>query len=277
MDIDPERLDYIKRAVERIVAEGNYPAKVDGHHGPRRGPQGRRRRALHHPGRRRRRLAPRHRDPQEVRRRHQHRRHAQRLGHLPRPAHHPGDARHLPATWSATAPTPSCSTTPTRWPCSAGPCSARRSDQGDRPVPQRAGHGRDAGQLDRRARWTRSPTSARASTTRPGTSSTSGTARTPIPLLRKAVQAARDLQRGDRAQRDVPAPRLLRHRVQRAQLRVQLVVPQAPGPDREVLHARHRLEPRRVRLHPERLPASASTTWQGRDPEVAGRPRRRST
>ena len=28
MDINPERLDYIKRAVERIVAEGKYPAKV---------------------------------------------------------------------------------------------------------------------------------------------------------------------------------------------------------------------------------------------------------
>jgi len=28
MDIDPERLDYIKRAVDRIVAEGKYPAKV---------------------------------------------------------------------------------------------------------------------------------------------------------------------------------------------------------------------------------------------------------
>ena len=29
MDIDPERLDYIKRACERIVAEGQYPAKVE--------------------------------------------------------------------------------------------------------------------------------------------------------------------------------------------------------------------------------------------------------
>jgi alpha-galactosidase len=29
MDINPERLDYIKRAVDRIVAEGNYPAKVE--------------------------------------------------------------------------------------------------------------------------------------------------------------------------------------------------------------------------------------------------------
>ncbi|NLG50792.1 MAG: alpha-galactosidase [Chloroflexi bacterium] len=28
MDVDAERLDYIKRAVDRIVAEGNYPAKV---------------------------------------------------------------------------------------------------------------------------------------------------------------------------------------------------------------------------------------------------------
>ena len=35
MDIDPERLSYIKRAVERIVAEGHYPAQVRGHHGPR--------------------------------------------------------------------------------------------------------------------------------------------------------------------------------------------------------------------------------------------------
>ena len=29
MDIDAERLDYIKRAVDRIVTEGNYPAKVE--------------------------------------------------------------------------------------------------------------------------------------------------------------------------------------------------------------------------------------------------------
>jgi alpha-galactosidase len=29
MDVDPERLDYIQRAVSRIVAEGNYPATVE--------------------------------------------------------------------------------------------------------------------------------------------------------------------------------------------------------------------------------------------------------
>ena len=28
MDINPERLDYIKRAVDRIVEQGKYPAKV---------------------------------------------------------------------------------------------------------------------------------------------------------------------------------------------------------------------------------------------------------
>ena len=28
MDVDAEKLDYIKRAVERIVKEGGYPAKV---------------------------------------------------------------------------------------------------------------------------------------------------------------------------------------------------------------------------------------------------------
>ena len=38
----------------------------------------------------------------------------------------------------------------------------------------------------------------------------------------------------------------------RAQLGVQLVVPQAPGPDRKILHPRHRLEPRRVCLHRRR-------------------------
>ena len=51
--------------------------------------------------------------------------------------------------------------------------------QADRPLPQRAGHGDDAGRLDRRAVSRRSPTPAPASTTWPGTSSTSGMARTP--------------------------------------------------------------------------------------------------
>ncbi len=47
-----------------------------------------------------------------------------------------------------------------------------------------------------------------------------------------------NLQRGAGPQRDVPEPGLLRHRIERAQLRIQLVVPQAAGPDREVLHHR---------------------------------------
>ena len=48
-----------------------------------------------------------------------------------------------------------------------------------RPVPLRAGHGADARPVDRRAAATRSPTPAPASTTRPGIWITSGTARMP--------------------------------------------------------------------------------------------------
>ena len=75
----------------------------------------------------------------------------------------------------------------------------------------------------------------------------------------RRIEQARDLQRGAGAQRDVPAPRLLRHRVQRPQLRVQRLVPQAPGPDREVLHPRHRLEPRRA------TPTSSTSTCKRED------------
>ena len=46
------------------------------------------------------------------------------------------------------------------------------------------------------------------------------------PLIRRGDRSAGDLQRRAGAQRDVPPPGLLRHRVQRPQLRVQLVVPQ---------------------------------------------------
>ena len=60
--------------------------------------------------------------------------------------------------------------------------------QGDRPLPQRAGHGCPCSPSGSAPPTRRSPTSARGSTTRPGTSSTSGTARTPIPLLREAVK-----------------------------------------------------------------------------------------
>ena len=78
-----------------------------------------------------------------------------------------------------------------------------------------------------------------------------------IPLIRKAVgRQPQNLQRGAGPQRDVPAPGLLRHRIERAQLRIQLVVPQAAGPDPQVLHHRHGLESRPLRLHREVLPRS---------------------
>ena len=52
MDIDPERLEFAQQSVQRIVDLGNYPAKVEATHGPRRGAEGCRRRAGDDPGRR---------------------------------------------------------------------------------------------------------------------------------------------------------------------------------------------------------------------------------
>ena len=167
MDIDPERLDFAYRAVSRIVEMGNYPAKVDGDAEPGRGARRRGRGDGHHPGGQHRRLAARHPDPEGVRGGHQHRRHAQRLRHLPRPAHHPGDARHrprhgapLPGRDHAELHQPDGDALPGH--------AARDQDQADRPVPQRPGHRDDARPLDRARPSRRSPTPAPASTTWPG-------------------------------------------------------------------------------------------------------------
>ena len=131
--------------------------------------------------------------------------------------------------------------------------AARNQHPADRAVPQRPGHSRDAGALDRRADG-RDHLHLRRHQPHGLVSE--------IRVERQGClsadppgdhRAARGLQRGAGAQRDVPGARLLRDRVQRAQLRVQLVVPQAPRPDREVLHPRHRLEPRRVCLHHQAL------------------------
>ena len=66
------------------------------------------------------------------------------------------------------------------------------------------------------------------------------------PLLHKARRKKAVSTKSTRKpQRDVPGLRLLCDRVQRPQLRVQRLVPQAPGPDREVLprcEREHRLE-----------------------------------
>ena len=60
------------------------------------------------------------RDPHEVRGGQLHRRHDGPGRHLPRPAAHPGPAGDRARDAGSSAPTPSSSTTPTRWRCAAG-------------------------------------------------------------------------------------------------------------------------------------------------------------
>ncbi len=96
------------------------------------------------------------------------------------------------------------------------------------------------------------------------------------PLIRKAItEAARGLQRGDRAQRDVPQPGLLCDRVLRPQQRVQPLVPQAAGPDRYLLSARTGWNPGEyayiLNEYRSREGATGSRRW------TTGWPRMRST
>ena len=168
----------LRRAVgEQDCRHGRLRRAGRGHHGPGGGAGRRRLRADHHPCRRRRCLAARHRDPEAVRGRHQRRRHARAVRHLPRAADDPGDARHRLRHRAAV---PECAAPELHQPDGdALPGhAARDADPAHRPLPQRAGHRGDAGALDRRGRRTRSSTPAPASTTWPGTSTTGGTART---------------------------------------------------------------------------------------------------
>lgn len=74
------------------------------------------------------------------------------------------------------------------------------------------------------------------------------------PLIKKAITENPEIYNEELgAQRDVPCAGLLRNRVLRPQQRVLRVVQKAPGSDREVLHARHGLESRRVRVHSGRV------------------------
>ena len=123
MDIDPERLEFAKTAVTKTVTEGNYPAKVDATLNRAEALKGADVVLTDHPGGQHGCLAARYRDPQEVRRRYQCRRHARAVRHFPRPAHDHPDAGHRPRHGEAIAPTPYCSTTPTPWRCCAAPCS----------------------------------------------------------------------------------------------------------------------------------------------------------
>ncbi len=98
MDIDAERLDFAHKTVLETHRGREISRQSDRHPRPGRSAQGCRRGADHHPDRQHRGLAIRYRDPQEIRRGYQRRRHARPLRHLPLPAHPPADdgypARH---------------------------------------------------------------------------------------------------------------------------------------------------------------------------------------
>ena len=113
------KLGRMEAFVKRMISENGLPAKVWSTLDRREALKGRRLRHRHDPGRRPGRLRARLRDPAEVRRRPVHRRLARARRRLPRPAHDPGAGRHRHATWTSSAPTRCCSTTPTRWPPAA--------------------------------------------------------------------------------------------------------------------------------------------------------------
>ena len=132
----------------------------------------------------------------------------------------------------------------------------------DRAVPQRAGHRRDAGQLDRRADGG-DHLHLRRHQPHGLVSGLQVEGQDAYPLIRKAITERPEVYNEEHgAQRDVPGAGLLCHRIQRAQFGIQLVVPQAPGPDRKVLHARHRLEPRRICLYRSSTMSRAADNWR---------------
>ena len=117
--------------------------------------------------------------------------------------------------------------------------AAHQLHQGHRPLPQRPGNIGDAGQVDRRAdggdqlrlRGHQPHVVVRLEFKKERQGRLPGT-----PQGRAETENLQ--RRGNRPQRNVPRARPVRHRIQRAQFRVQLVVPQAPRPDREILPPR---------------------------------------
>ncbi len=113
IDVNEKRLHYAERAVNRIMEVGKYPAKVQATTDRKQGLEDADiviTTILAHgvDG-----FRPEIEIPMKYgvdfncRRQLRHRR------HLPRAAHHPHDARHLPGHGEGTPPKPSCSTTPT--------------------------------------------------------------------------------------------------------------------------------------------------------------------
>ena len=92
MDIDPERLEFARKSVQRIIDMGKYPARVTATLDRVEALRRCRYRPGHHPVWQHRGLALRHRDPQAVWGGYQRRGYARTVRDLPRLAHHPGDA-----------------------------------------------------------------------------------------------------------------------------------------------------------------------------------------
>ena len=96
MDIHAERLEWAKKGVEKLIAAGNRPAKVEATLDRAEALQ-RCGRCPHHNSRRQHgNLAARYRNPKEIWGGHQRRRHAWAQRHIPLPAHYQSHAGHRP-------------------------------------------------------------------------------------------------------------------------------------------------------------------------------------
>ncbi len=185
MDIDAGRLDLARELVQKMI-DGAGSGQSRGHARPPRGHHGAGLRHHHHPAGRAGRLRPRHRDPAQVRRGPVRGRHAGPRRRLPRPAHHPGAARHLPRHGRAGARRAADQLCQPHGDQLLGRRRRQRASA-CRPLPQRAGHQRDAGALDRRALRRGHLPLRRASTTRPGSSSSATGTEDPYPRAAQAI------------------------------------------------------------------------------------------
>ena len=250
-DIDAERLDTAA-AMARWTSGALGRGRDDrGAPRPARGDRGLRPRHQHDSGRRARGHAARLRDPEAVRAAPDDRRHARDRRHLPRPPHHPGDARHrgrhgraLPGRVAAQLHEPDGHAV-------LGDLRRLADPAGRRAVPLGAVDDARPGRDRRRAvrggrvpRRGREPPGLDPPVPPPGPR--------PLPAARRGHRG-RPGAAAAGARRDVPPARVLPHRVERALGRVPAVVHAKRRDDRAVPGARRRVrapergEPARVR------------------------------
>ena len=241
-DIDAERLDTSELVARRVADALGRTGEDPHHHRPPRRARRRRLRDQHDPGRRLRAVhGHRLRGPEAVRPAPDDRRHARHRRHHARPAHDPGAARDvrrhggaLPRRVVPQLHEPDGDQLPGDL--------AREQHPHRRAVPQRAGHrvralarSRHPVPGDRLPRRRHQPHGVLpAVRTR---------RRRPLPAPARARRVGRGPGRQPRALRDAAAPRLLRHRVERALRRVRAVVHQArpARPHRAVQHPARRV------------------------------------